>query len=340
MTVSERPALSIKTDQGIMDPHKLKNIRTLILLFVSPLLVIFSVVALRSLSGVPGSALDSAGGQDNPYGSAVHLSDLENKSINESSGIASSRQNADLFWTHNDSGDGPFVYAFDRQGKSRGVWRVTGAEAVDWEDMALGPGPKRGQSYLYLGDIGDNSKNRDHITVYRVPEPLPTSKDSASTKRNPRATEPADVIQLKYPDGKQNAEALLVHPTTGDLYIITKVSGAPAGVYKLRSPVPSNEVSTLVRVGEFSNSLLGLVTGGAISPSGARVIICGYFAAYELTLPNKSPTAFDEIWKQPAVSVNLGPRKQGEAVCYRADEKALLATSEGSPCPLIELTRK
>lgn len=322
-----------------MDSPKRKNIRTLIILFLSPPLLIFSVVALKSLSGVPGSALISPGGQESGlYYAPALLSDLENKSVNESSGIAASRKNRDVLWTHNDSGDGPFVYAFDRHGKNLGVWRVTGAQAEDWEDMALGPGPKPGESYLYLGDIGDNSRKRDFVTVYRVAEPVINSQDSTSTRENPRNTEAAEVIRLKYPDGKQNAEALLIHPSTGDLYIVSKVGRDPAGVYKLKSPQPRAEVSNLVRVGEFPNSLIGLVTGGAISPVGDRVIICGYFSAYEFTLPDKQ--AFDEIWKQRGVPVNLGTRRQGESVCYRADGLALLATSEGTPCPLIEIIQR
>ena len=105
------------------------------------------------------------------YDSPVHLANLEYQPIVESSGISASRRNTKLFWTHNDSGDGPFIYAFDRRGKHRGVWRVVGAKAVDWEDMAIGPGPNRGKSYLYLGDIGDNLKTREEMIVYRVVEP-------------------------------------------------------------------------------------------------------------------------------------------------------------------------
>ena len=284
--------------------------------------------------------VDSSG-----YGAPVHLVNLENQSIKESSGIAASRRNADIFWTHNDSGDGPFIYAFDRQGKHRGVWRVVGASAVDWEDMAIGPGPRRGQSYLYLGDIGDNSKKRDQITVYRVPEPRITSKDSSSTVKTPRETQAADVIRLKYPDGKYDAETLLIHPLTGDLYIGAKVRGAPARVYKLKAPAPKSGVSTLSFVGElrFPNQLLGFITGGAISPDGRRVIISDYLGACELILPGKRGIAFDEIWKQSPLPVDIGGfpgvRRQGEAICYRADGLAVLATSEGLPCPLIEVVR-
>jgi len=284
--------------------------------------------------------VDSSG-----YGAPVHLGNLENQSVKESSGIAASRRNAGIFWTHNDSGDGPFVYAFDHQGKHRGVWRVAGASAVDWEDMAIGPGPRRGRSYLYLGDIGDNSKKRDQITVYRVAEPQVTSKDSSSTVQSPRATEAAEAIRLNYPDGKYDAETLLIHPLTGDLYIITKVRGAAARVYKLRAPAPKSGESPLSFVGEFRfpNSFQGFITGGDISPDGRRVILSDYLGACELILPGKRGTAFDKIWKQSPQPVEIGGfpgvRRQGEAICYRADGLAILATSEGLPCPLIEVAR-
>ena len=49
---------------------------------------------------------------------------------------------------------------------------MSGATAVDWEDIAAGPGPVSGVAYLYLADIGDNAKARTSVQVYRVREPL------------------------------------------------------------------------------------------------------------------------------------------------------------------------
>jgi len=50
--------------------------------------------------------------------------------------------------------------------------------------------------------------------------------------------------------------------------------------------------------------------------------------------------AFDAIWKQPLMPGNIGARQQGEAICYSSDGKALLASSEQLPCPLIGVKRK
>lgn len=293
---------------------------------------------VRSTNGITASNFG--------YGSPVRLANLENQSVKESSGIAASRRNTEILWTHNDSGDGPFIYAFDRQGRHRGVWRVTGAEAEDWEDMAIGPGPRPGRSYIYVGDIGDNSKKRDQITVFRVAEPPVSPGDTTSTNENPKATETAEAIRLKYPDGKHDAETLLVHPVTADIYIVTKAISAPARVYKLQAPWRSSGVLTLRYLGEFRfpNLFQGFITGGDISPDGRRVILCDYLGACELILPDGRGVAFDQIWKQSTLAITIGDyrggRRQGEAICFRPDGRALLATSEGLPCPLIEIARR
>jgi hypothetical protein len=264
----------------------------------------------------------------------AQLATLEDRRIDESSGLVASRREPGLFWTHNDSGDGPFVYAFDRAGRARGTFRVEGAQALDWEDIAAGPGPVAGQPYLYAGDIGDNERRREFVVVYRFPEPEVTAGVDAKT---PRPTQPADAIRLRYPDGPRNAEALLVHPTTGDIYIVSKAPDG-AGVYKLPAGFDPQAVNTLARVATLRGpDFFGtLVTGGDISPDGRRVALCDYAQGYELALPEGSKE-FDEVWRQRPTAVSLGPRLQGESVGYRLDGAALLATSEKTPTPLFEV---
>jgi Na+-transporting methylmalonyl-CoA/oxaloacetate decarboxylase gamma subunit len=264
---------------------------------------------------------------------------LEDAAIDESSGIVASRRNPDLFWTHNDSGDDPLLFAFDREGKRRGVWRVEGAKARDWEDIAIGPGPLRNQPYIYVGDIGNNQNARDVVIVYRFPEPAIEPGDAESSRRNPIRTETADAIRIQYPDGAHDAEALMVHPSTGEIYVATKTTAPSTIIYKLGATPSTVQVNTLVRVGEvrIPSPFGALITGGDISPDGQRVVLCNYLSAYELQLPAASKGGFDAIWKQPVTEISLGLRQQGEAVCYRLDGAAILATSEGRNAPLIEV---
>lgn len=273
------------------------------------------------------------------YGAPSQLAVLKAKEVKESSGIAASRKVPGVYWTHNDSGDGPFIYAFDSRGKSKGAWRITGATAQDWEDIAAGPGPKAGTNYLYIGDIGDNQERRDEVIVYRVPEPSINAGTLLKSKATPTA--PADVIRLRYPDGRHDAETLLVHPQSGNIYIVSKAFLAYPGIYEATAPLAIGRTITLNRVGtlEVPSLLGGIITGGAISPDGRRVAFCDYMQGYEAVLED-SHSAFNTIWTRPLSPFSLGKRSQGEAITYRLDGKALLMTSEGSPMPLIQVERR
>ena len=274
------------------------------------------------------------------YGQPTTVATIKDKSIAESSGLVASRTTPGAYWTNNDSGDGPFIYAFDTRGDSFGTFRVTGAQARDWEDIAAGPGPQANKSYLYIGDIGDNDGVRSEVVVYRVAEPVVSASTRKFTKNRPGSTEPADAIRLKYPDGKHDAEALLVHPRTGNIYIVTKILMANPGVYEAAAPFTAGQAITMRRVGETRVPSLfgGVITGGSISPDGRRVALCDYFQGYELVLP-AGHSNFDDIWKQKMTGFDLGKRKQGESIAYRLDGKALLATSEGKQSPLIQVLR-
>ena len=220
-------------------------------------------------------------------------------------------------------GNTPIIYAFDSAGRRRGVWRVTGAKLTDWEDIAAGPGPKPGQNYLYIGDIGDNTGTRSELVVYRIPEPAIPGSDPGSTNRKPEATEPAEAIRLRYPSGKHDSEALLVHPQTGKIYLVTKVALDNPEVYAADVPQDLTQPTTLTRLGEIEMHTLfgGIVTGGAFSPDGRRAALCDYIQGYELVLPDGN-NDFDSIWKQPLRAVDVGKRKHGEAISYRLDGKA------------------
>ena len=277
-------------------------------------------------------------GPSAPYGPPVTIATLKDKSVSESSGLVASHSTPGAYWTHNDSGDGPFIYAFDTHGDSLGVFRVTGAQARDWEDISIGPGPQCDRPYLYIGDIGDNDQQRSQVVVYRVAEPLLNNQRSTSSR--PGVTEPAEAIRLQYPDGKHDAEALLVHPTSGNIYIVIKVVLANPAVYEAAAPLTPGKLITMRRIGEVRVPSVfgGVITGGGISPDGRRVALCDYFQGYELVLPVNSAN-FNDIWKQRMIGFDLGKRKQGESIAYRLDGKALLATSEGKQTPLFQVER-
>lgn len=264
---------------------------------------------------------------------------IDSKEITESSGIAASGCNQNVLWTHNDSGDDALIFALDLTGKKLGTWKVAGAKNIDWEDIAAAK-TADGECFLYIGDIGGNTNSRDKFTIYKVKEPA-VSGTTDSSRKNPLTTENSEAISIVYPDSRHDAETLMVHRQTGDIYILSKRLREPSGVYRLKADYDLTKPNTLEKLADFTVPAVsnGFLTGGDISPDGKRAIICDYFNAYELILPDKAAN-FDEIWKQKPLVVELGERAQGEAVGYSADGKSIFATSEKRNSPLIEVDRK
>jgi hypothetical protein len=274
------------------------------------------------------------------YGKPEIIGKIESKEINESSGISASHCSEGVFWTHNDSGDDALLYALNKKGEKLGTFKVRGAENVDWEDIAAFQ-DKQGKCFLYVGDIGNNTRNRDVFTIYRVAEPKVSGADKNSSKKNPSKTENAEAIKFEYPDLRHDAETLMVNPNNADIYILSKRLSDSAGVYKLAADYDLNKTNKLEKIGDFKVPAIpnGLLTGGDISPDGKRVVLCDYFNAYEINLPAKAKN-FDEIWKQKPLIVELGERAQGEAIGYSVDGKAIFATSEKKNSPMIKVERK
>ena len=323
-------------EYGIMPKRTIAN-NFLVVIF----LALISVIAASChKSVVEGGRPPSIDGEGSGFHAPQVVGHIESAEIRESSGIAVSKCQENVLWTHNDSGDGPFVFAMDATGRDLGTWKVTGAENIDWEDIATFR-DTGGKCLIYLGDTGNSKKDpRTELRIYRFAEPIIDGSAPKPTRKEPAPTAPAEVLVFSYPDEPQDAETLLVHPASGEIYIATKDPKRAAGVYGLgaafgRQPITGRKVSDLA-VPAIPN---GFLTGGDISPDGRHLIICDDFAAYEFTLPPGNAD-FNNIWKQKPAAVELGDRKQGEAIGYSADGNSVFATSEGKNPPLIRVNRR
>lgn len=259
---------------------------------------------------------------------ATLLCNLSLNWINESSGIACSRTEQNIFFTHNDAGDSARFFKFNAAGTVLGVYNLQGTGAADWEDMASAV--VDGVPYLYFGDIGDNNKTRLNIRVHRLIEPL--QSQGAITNYQ--------TYVLTYPDVAHDAEAMMVHPGTGDIYIVTKTPQVESIVFKCPKPSGSGnfvlqEVGR-VRVGG-NNGATRLITGGDISADGKYVLLRTYYSGYEFKAPEGN---FDGWCNVTPNIVTLRSENQGEAICYSPSGTVIYTTSEGVPCPVSKITMK
>ena len=276
-----------------------------------------------------------------PYEEPKIVGKIESVEIDESSGLAASKCQQDVFWTHNDSGDGAYIFALNSKGGHLGTWKVQNAENFDWEDLAAFK-DSSGTCFLYIGEIGNTNKlERTEHKVYRVKEPVVAATGKNSTRTNPLQTEAAEILRFRFSDTPRDAETLMVHPKSGDIYVLTKSAREPSVVYKISAAFSAGTVSKAEKIADLALPAVpnGLLTGGSISPDNTRLFICDYSAGYEMTLPSGAQS-FDEIWKQKPVVINIGDRKQGEAVSYSSDGNSIFATSEKKNAPIIEIRRK
>ena len=266
---------------------------------------------------------------------AEQVATLADQRINESSGLALSARDPQVFWTVNDSGGEACVFAFDQKGRARGKVAVKNAINFDWEDLGMGPGSD-GKPALFVADIGDNLKARPVVQIYEIPEPGFADSESAVPR----------VWAGIYPDGAHNAECLLVDPVSGALTILTKTEDGLSALYAY--PDEWQDVPmVLKRVGEVNLPAIGrtgkrpvddcMATGACISGDRRRVVVTTYCHLLEW-----------EIKEGEALSVAMGREpsrilppltRQMEAVCYDVDNATLWFTSEGLPAPLVRLRK-
>ncbi|MFJ2176724.1 WD40 repeat domain-containing protein [Streptomyces sp. NPDC087851] len=229
---------------------------------------------------------------------------IKDSRITESSGLAASRLHPGVYWTHNDSGYGPQVYAVDsRTGETVATITMQGVgKPRDVEAISLGS-----DGNVYVGDIGDNLNGTwDHVWIYRFPEP----------KQLRDATVRATQFTVKYADGARDAEAMMVHPRTGRVYIASK--NEDGGVlYEGPAELSSSGTNTFRRIGEVP-----WVTDGAFSPDGEELTLRSYFSARAYAWKNGRLGA-DHRVRAPI-------QRQAESVTYTADGSALMFGSEGS----------
>ena len=77
------------------------------------LFALLAGVLLVGACALPASAATPDYGKEDTGGKGDKGFTITDPRITESSGLAASRQHPGIYWTHNDSDDGPYLYAVD-----------------------------------------------------------------------------------------------------------------------------------------------------------------------------------------------------------------------------------
>lgn len=212
------------------------------------------------------------------------------------------------------------VFRFDANCKAAGAsLTYPGSGPADPEDMAIGP-----DGTIWIGDIGDNDFKRPTVAVWKI---------AGGKIEGP--------YRLSYPDGKHDAEALLIG-ADGLPIIVTKAWKAPykTQIYVASAALQDGSTGVPLKLaGEitlpktetpsrFGPVVASVVTGAATSPDRGKVVLRTYSDALEWTVPDGD---FIKAMTSGKPKVTPLPNEyMGESITYSPDAKNFWTISETS----------
>jgi hypothetical protein len=231
------------------------------------------------------------------------------KAIREASALLPSPKHKGVYWTLNDSGNAPQLFAIDRSGKLLGEYRVRAAN-VDWEALACDDA-----GHLFIGDIGNNGGLLPTRWVYQLQEP------ETLQLRGPEL-QVEKTFWYKFPDKPFDAEAMLYQ--RGGLFLISKVHKHPR-LYRLPLDKPGETV-TLTDVCDLPKEL-HTVTDACLSADGRRLALISYGYAAKIAL--QKDEILDKL-KEKTPQVRRFSKTHDVEGCGWDGDDLLLITEDGT----------
>jgi hypothetical protein len=247
---------------------------------------------------------------------------LQDRRIDELSGVVASRRQPGVLWVHNDSGDTARVFAIGLDGATRAEVQVDGACAIDWEDIALGADGR-----VYVADTGDNRAARGHVSLYRFAEP------QVERLRGAELSVAAERVDVRYSDGaSHDVEAMLVDPRSGDVVLVTKEqASATARVFVVTQAQFASGRATAQLAGEVVTG--PRIVAGDVRIDGGEIVLRTYLGAWR----------FD---RQPGETLaqalgrggqRFGVPDRAESIAYLPGDRSLVTIPEGKGATISRL---
>jgi hypothetical protein len=264
---------------------------------------------------------------------------LQDKSVDEASGLAHSNRQEGLFWVINDGGK-PRIHAIDASGATRGKIKLSDARNVDWEDLASFR--LLGEPYLLVADTGDNQSRRDNVTLYIVEEP-DLELDAKPTLSL------AWRIDFVYPDGPRDVESVAVDVERARVLILSKRT-IPTVLYEVPLLPRSTGTLTAKRLGpidsipqpnDYETSIAGKTSNWHWQPTAMDISADGLAAAiltYDAV--HVFQRSAGEYWhaalgRPPINSVTISKYSNAEAVAFGRDNHSIYVTIEKVNAPIL-----
>lgn len=272
---------------------------------------------------------------------------IRDPAAGEISGIAPSLRQPDAFWAVNDSDNPPVLYLIGLDGVLRETWTVEDVVNDDWED--LGWMRRRGESFLFIADVGDNGANRNFVRIHLI-----RSEDlSADESPEPLKVHPVYTFVFIYTDGARDCEAVS-YDSEKDRFLLVSKRTKPPVVYALPvHPIEKRGLRKAVRIAglagfpnpaDMENPIQAVLADRAMQPTAmdfspvldrAAVLTYGPLLVYSRPVGTADWTA---ALRTNPEHISLPFMRQSESVCFSEDGKFLIVTTENLPAPIFRVS--
>jgi hypothetical protein len=264
-------------------------------------------------------ALAGCGGEPAPLPEGAVA--VQDRKLDEMSGLAASRAQPGVLWAINDSGNAGRLFRLGEDGSALGRVDVDGAWLRDSESLAYWN--EDGRHWLLIGDVGDNRGWRGSVVVHAVPEPAPGQED----------VDIAWSLRFRYPDGARDAEAITVDAQAGDLLVLSK-RDRPARLYRV--PLSARHGDGIVQAEYLASlpeeAIAGAVTSLDLSEDGRDLLVLSYGGLYRWhRLPGET---WPEVLARAPEALPRPAMRKAEALTLTGTPGEVLIGAEQWPAPL------
>lgn len=248
---------------------------------------------------------------------------LNQRIIDEASGLTRSVLKKGMFIWSNDSGGKAELYATGIDGKVTRTVSLNGFPNTDYEAVSNGPClSNKAEHCVYVGDIGDGIGWRSRFKIGIFKESDFWSKTSIS---------PEKVIEYSYPNGAENAEGMVVS-SDGKIVIFSKDNSGVTQVYSLSA------TGLVTRLGEVNlNQVLEgargkgpRITDASLSADGKKVLLLTYGDIAEINAELLFNPGSRRSWRKGQdYNVIKGPGlPQQETIAYLEGDDSFIVSTE------------
>jgi len=227
------------------------------------------------------------------------ITDLPN-SLKEASAIETT-SHSDLLWTIEDAGNKNNIYGLDLKGNIVKDIDISNSSNIDWEDLT-----SDNKGNLYIGDFGNNSKNRDDFTIYKI-----SNLDDVETK--------AERIRFNLPKEMNSEDFESFFLLNDNFYIFSKENKS-----SVLLKVPNNiGKHTAELITEFKlKDKKAKITSADVSEDGKTIVLLNHDKLWKIT-NFKS----DNFFEGDIEELDFKHDSQKEGVCF-IDNKTVYITDE------------